>query len=52
MPALALLGVGNGAQVALAYAGSHPSKVARLILDSPLPLAIAAEAATEQRVKG
>lgn len=52
VPALALLGVGNGAQVALAYAGSHPNKVARLILDSPLPLAISAEAATEQRVKG
>ncbi len=29
-----------------------PSKVARLVLDSPLPLGIAAEAATEQRVKG
>ncbi len=52
VPALALLGVGNGAQVALAYAGSHPSKVARIILDSPLPLGISAEAATEQRVKG
>lgn len=52
VPALALLGVGNGAQVALAYAGSHPNKVARLVLDSPLPLAIAAEAAAEQRVKG
>jgi pimeloyl-ACP methyl ester carboxylesterase len=52
VPALALLGVGNGAQVALAYAGSHPNKVARLVLDSPLPLGIAAEAATEQRVKG
>ncbi len=39
VPALALLGVGNGAQVALAYAGSHPDKVARLVLDSPLPLA-------------
>ncbi|MBX7432822.1 alpha/beta hydrolase [Mycobacterium sp. Y57] len=52
VPALALLGVGNGAQVALAYAGSHPSKVARLVLDSPLPLGIGAEAATEQRVKG
>ncbi len=52
VPALALLGVGNGAQVALAYAGSHPTKVARLILDSPLPLGISAEAATEQRVKG
>ena len=38
--------------MALAYAGSHPNKVARLILDSPLPLGIAAEAAAEQRVKG
>src|SRR3954469_25255767 len=52
VPAIALLGIGNGAQVALAYAGSHPGKVARLVLDSPLPLGIAAEAATEQRVKG
>jgi pimeloyl-ACP methyl ester carboxylesterase len=52
VPGLALLGVGNGAQVALAYAGTHPNKVARLILDSPLPLGISAEAATEQRVKG
>ncbi len=51
-PTLALLGIGNGAQVALAYAGSHPNKVARLVLDSPLPLGISAEAATEQRVKG
>lgn len=52
VPTLALLGVGNGAQVALAYAGSHPNKVSRLILDSPLPLAIGAEAAAEQRIKG
>lgn len=52
VPTLALLGVGNGAQVALAYAGSHPNKVARLVLDSPLPLGIAAEAEMEQRVKG
>ncbi|WP_422747943.1 alpha/beta hydrolase [Mycobacterium sp. WMMD1722] len=52
VPALALLGIGNGAQVALAYAGSHPNKVARLVLDSPLPLGIGAEAAAEQRVKG
>lgn len=52
VPALALLGVGNGAQVALAYAGTHPTKVARLVLDSPLPLGISAEVATEQRVKG
>ena len=52
VPSIALLGIGNGAQVALAYAGSHPGKVARLVLDSPLPLGIAAEGATEQRVKG
>jgi pimeloyl-ACP methyl ester carboxylesterase len=52
VPTLALLGIGNGAQVALAYAGSHPNKVSRLILDSPLPLGIAAEAAAEQKVKG
>ncbi len=52
VPALALLGIGNGAQVALAYAGAHPNRVARLVLDSPLPLGIADEAATEQRVKG
>jgi pimeloyl-ACP methyl ester carboxylesterase len=37
VPALALLGIGNGAQVALAYTGSHPDKVARLILVSPTP---------------
>ncbi|WP_090357220.1 alpha/beta hydrolase [Mycolicibacterium fluoranthenivorans] len=49
---IALLGVGNGAQVALAYAGSHPNKVSRLVLDSPLPLAINAEATAEQKVKG
>lgn len=52
VPALALLGVGNGAQVALAYAGRYPGKVARLVLDSPLPTAIQAEAAAEQKVKG
>ncbi len=51
-PTIALLGVGNGAQVALAYAGSHPNKVSRLVLDSPLPLGIAAEARAEQKVKG
>ncbi|ORW04551.1 alpha/beta fold hydrolase [Mycobacterium kyorinense] len=52
VPSLALLGIGNGAQVALTYAGSHPDKVSRLILDSPIPLGVGAEAAAEQRVKG
>ena len=52
VPTLALLGIGNGAQVALAYASAHPTKVSRLALDSPLPLGVNAESATEQRVKG
>lgn len=52
VPTLAVLGIGNGAQVALAYASTHPTKVNRLVLDSPLPLGINAEGATEQRVKG
>ena len=52
VPALALVGIGNGAQVALAYAASHPDKVARLVLDSPVPYGISAEGAAEQQVKG
>src|SRR6185312_7571570 len=52
VPALALLGIGNGAQVALAYAGRHPDKVSRLIIDSPIPPAINAEGAELQQVKG
>jgi pimeloyl-ACP methyl ester carboxylesterase len=52
VPALALVGIGNGTQVALAYAGSHPDQVARLILDSPVALGVSAEAAAEQWVKG
>ena len=52
VPAVALVGIGNGAQVALAYAASRPDKVARLILDSPVALGVNAEAAAEQQVKG
>jgi len=52
VPALALIGIGNGAQVALSYASAHPDKVARLVLDSPVALGVGAEAAAEQRVKG
>jgi pimeloyl-ACP methyl ester carboxylesterase len=52
VPALALIGIGNGAQVAMSYAGSHPDKVARLVLDSPIALGVGAEAAAEQKVKG
>jgi pimeloyl-ACP methyl ester carboxylesterase len=52
VPTVALVGIGNGAQVALSYAASRPDKVARLILDSPVALGISAEAAAEQQVKG
>ncbi|MGH3969119.1 MAG: alpha/beta hydrolase, partial [Mycobacterium sp.] len=52
VPALAVVGIGNGAQVALTYAGAHPDRVARLILDSPLGLGVEAQAAAEQRVQG
>jgi pimeloyl-ACP methyl ester carboxylesterase len=52
VPAVALVGIGNGAQVALAYAASRPDRVARLILDSPVALGVNAEAAAEQQVKG
>ena len=51
VPGLALIGIGNGAQVALAYAGSHPEKVARLVLDSPIPAGVGAESAAEDRAK-
>ena len=51
VPALAIIGIGNGAQIATAYAGSHPDKVARLVLDSPVPPGIGAEAAAEDQVK-
>jgi pimeloyl-ACP methyl ester carboxylesterase len=50
--ALALIGIGNGAQVALSYASAHPDRIARLVLDSPIALGVGAEAAAEQRVKG
>jgi pimeloyl-ACP methyl ester carboxylesterase len=52
VPALALIGIGSGAQVALSYASSHPDKVSRLVLDSPIALGVGAEAAAEQQVKG
>jgi pimeloyl-ACP methyl ester carboxylesterase len=52
VPAVALVGIGNGAQVALTYASAHPDRVARLVLDSPIAFGLGAEAAAEQRVKG
>jgi len=52
VPAVALVGIGKGAQVALAYAASRPDKVVRLILDSPIASGVHAETAAEQQVKG
>ncbi|HEU4362999.1 MAG TPA: alpha/beta fold hydrolase [Mycobacterium sp.] len=52
VPTVALMGIGNGTQVALTYAGAHHDKVSRLVLDSPISLGVAAEAAAEQRIKG
>lgn len=52
VPTVALMGVGNGAQIVLGYAGPYHDKVSRLILDSPIPLGVGAETAAEQRVKG
>ena len=52
VPVLAVMGIGNGAQVAMAYAGSHPEKVARLVLDSPIAPGVAAEAAADDQAKG
>ncbi|MGV0992778.1 MAG: alpha/beta fold hydrolase [Mycobacterium sp.] len=51
VPTLAIMGIGNGAQIAVAYAGSHPEKVARLVLDSPIPPGVGAEAAAEDQAK-
>ncbi|MGL6237170.1 MAG: alpha/beta hydrolase [Segniliparus sp.] len=49
---LALIGVGNGASVALTYAHDHPDRVARVVLDSPPPYASEAEVVGEQRAAG
>lgn len=49
---LAILGTGNGANVALTYAAKYPQHVARLILDSPEGVGLDAQTLTEQRVQG
>lgn len=49
---LALVGIGSGSTVALAYAGAHPGNVGRLIFDSPVGLNVAAPAAASARAAG
>ncbi|MGB7236329.1 MAG: alpha/beta fold hydrolase [Rhodococcus sp. (in: high G+C Gram-positive bacteria)] len=50
--ALGIIGTGNGATTALAYAAQHPDRVARLILDSPNGIGIDQMTAAEQKTQG
>lgn len=50
--AIGILGTGNGANVALAYAAKYPTRVARLVVDSPTGVNLDATTTTEQRVQG
>ncbi|QNG18976.1 alpha/beta hydrolase [Rhodococcus triatomae] len=49
---LGLIGSGNGASVALAFAAKYPSNIGRLVLDSPEAVAVDAGTAAEHRVRG
>lgn len=49
---IGLLGIGNGATIALAYAAEHPENVGRLILDSPAAATADAELLAESRARG
>ncbi|MEV1132816.1 alpha/beta fold hydrolase [Rhodococcus coprophilus] len=49
---LGLLGIGNGAAVALAYAATYPGAVGRLVLDSPVAASGDAEQIAESRARG
>ncbi len=49
---IALLGIGNGASVALAYAAAHPEALGRLVLDSPSAATGDAELLAESRARG
>ncbi|MCK0092234.1 alpha/beta hydrolase [Rhodococcus sp. F64268] len=49
---LGLLGIGNGATVALAYAAAYPGGVGRLLLDSPAAATADAELLAESAARG
>ncbi|GAA2374644.1 alpha/beta fold hydrolase [Gordonia cholesterolivorans] len=49
---LAILSVGTGSSVALAFAAAHPDHVGRLILDSPVGYNVSAKAAAQSRARG
>lgn len=49
---LAILAVGTGSSIALAYAAQHPDNVGRLILDSPVGYNVNAKDAAASRASG
>ncbi|EGD53951.1 alpha/beta fold hydrolase [Gordonia neofelifaecis] len=49
---LAVLSVGTGSSVALAFAAAHPDQVGRLVLDSPVGYNVDARAAAASRARG
>lgn len=49
---IALIGTGNGGLIALEYARKYGDHLARLVLDSPTPVAADAVTRAEQRVQG
>ena len=49
---IALWSAGSGSDIALSYAAAHPNNLARLILDSPAPVATDAATEAESRVQG
>ncbi|GAB2672697.1 alpha/beta hydrolase [Gordonia jinhuaensis] len=52
MNRIGLLSIGEGSDVALAYAANHRTHLGRLVLDTPVPYAATAADATTARVTG
>lgn len=50
--ALGIIGTGNGASTALAYAAAHPDRLARLVLDSPTGIGADQLSVAEQKTQG
>lgn len=52
VPLIGVIGSGNGASVALAYAAKYPASLGRLVLDSPEAVAVDAATAADHRLRG
>ncbi|MDJ0395470.1 alpha/beta fold hydrolase [Rhodococcus sp. G-MC3] len=50
--ALGIVGTGNGASTALAYAAAYPDRLARLVLDSPAGIGVDEMTRAEQKTQG